>query len=121
MGKRRWRDYRTAAGRRPVKEFLDALNDEDVAVVTTAMKQVKNKGLRAARHLGNAIYEVRADGNQVTYRLLFAPQGRRNQVLLALVPFKKKTQKTPPQRIRVAEARLRDWKKRGKRSILSLL
>jgi hypothetical protein len=25
MGKRRWRDYKTAAGRRPVKEFLEAL------------------------------------------------------------------------------------------------
>jgi hypothetical protein len=75
MAKRRWRDYRTAAGRRPIKEFLEALDDEEVAAVTTAMKEVKDKGLRAARHLGNAIYEVRAPGNQVTYRLLFAPQG----------------------------------------------
>lgn len=120
MARRRWRDYRTAAGRRPVKEFLEALNDGDVAAVTTAMKEVKNEGLRAARHLGNEIYEVRAHGNQVTYRLLFAPQGRRNQVLLALVPFKKKTQKTPPGMIRLAEERLRDWEKRGGRGRSSL-
>jgi hypothetical protein len=29
--KRRWRDYRTAQGHRPVKKFLDGLSDEDAA------------------------------------------------------------------------------------------
>jgi phage-related protein len=114
MGKRRWRDYRTAAGRRPVNDFLQELNDEDMAAVTTAMKEVEVHGLKAARHLGNAIYEVRAYGSQVIYRLLFAPQGKWNQVLLALVPFKKKTQRTPPQMVRLAERRLRDWESRGR-------
>ena len=27
----RWRDYRTTSGRRPVKEFLDRLDDGDLA------------------------------------------------------------------------------------------
>jgi phage-related protein len=113
MAKRRWRDYKTAAGRRPVKEFLEALSDEDVARVTAAMEEVEVEGLRAARHLRNAIYEIRTDGNGVIYRILFAQQGKRNQVVLALVPFKKKTQKTPPQMIRLAERRLRDREQRG--------
>ncbi|HEU4707088.1 MAG TPA: type II toxin-antitoxin system RelE/ParE family toxin [Solirubrobacterales bacterium] len=113
MIKRRWRDYQTATGRRPVKEFLEVLSDEDVAAVTTAMKEAKDEGLRSARHLGNGIYEIRANGNRVIYRLLFAPQGRRGQVLLALAPFKKKTQKTPPQMIRLAERRLQDWERKG--------
>jgi phage-related protein len=114
MGKRRWRDYKTAAGRRPVKEFLEALSDEDVARVTAAMKEVEVEGMRAARHLRNAIYEIRTDGHGVIYRVLFAPQGKRKQVVLALVPFKKKkTPKTPPQMIRLAERRLRDWERRG--------
>lgn len=77
------------------------------------MKEVRDDGLKAARHLDGDIYEVRAEGTQVIYRILFAPQGRYKQVLLALEGFKKKTQKTPPQTIRLAKRRLRDWKRRG--------
>lgn len=91
--KRRWRDYRTAAGRRPIKEFIDALSDTDAAAVVAAMKDVRETGLAAARHLMGEIYEVRADGDRQTYRILFAPEGRRSQVFLALEGFSKKTQK----------------------------
>jgi phage-related protein len=113
MGARRWRDYATAGGRRPVKEFVEALDDDDAAAVAVALDEVEAVGLRAARHLRGRVYEVRAVGNRAIYRILFAPQGRWGQVLLALVVFKKKTQKTPPQVIRLAESRLRDWERRG--------
>jgi hypothetical protein len=83
MGRRRWRDYATAGGRRPVREFLQALDPEDVAAVAVAMKEVEEEGLQVTRHLQGSIYEVRAHGNRVIYRILFAPQGRRGQVLLA--------------------------------------
>lgn len=111
--KRRWRDYRTAAGRRPVKEFIDALSDIDAAAVVAAMRDVREAGLAAARHLRGDIYEVRADGDRQAYRILFAPEGRRSQVLLALEGFSKKTQKTPPANIRLAERRLTEWRRRG--------
>lgn len=114
--RRRWRDYRTLAGRRPVSEFIERLSDADAASVVAAMKEVALEGLAAARHLRADIYEVRADGARVTYRILFAPEGRRGQVLLALEAFGKKTQKTPPQAISLAERRLRDWRARGRRS-----
>jgi len=29
----RWRDYRAAAGSRPVKNFIDSLSDDDAAAV----------------------------------------------------------------------------------------
>ena len=112
--RRRWRDYRTAAGRRPIKEFIDGLSDQDAAAVVAAMKDVLEAGLAAARHLRGDIYEVRADGDRQTYRILFAPEGRRSQVLLALEGFSKKTQKTPPEKIRLAERRLADWQRRGR-------
>jgi hypothetical protein len=64
--KRRWRDYRTAAGRRPVKDFFDALSDTDAAAVVAAMKEVQERGTSAARHLGGDIYEVRAEGDRQT-------------------------------------------------------
>ena len=111
--KRRWRDYRTAAGRRPIKEFIDGLSDVDAAAVVAAMKDVRETGLVLARHLRGEIYEVRADGDRQTFRILFAPEGQRSQILLALDGFSKKAQKTPPEKIQLAESRLADWRRRG--------
>ena len=70
-------------------------------------------GASAARHLRGEVYEVRADGDRQAYRLLFAPEGRHGQILLALEAFSKKTQKTPPAKIELAEKRLADWRKRA--------
>src|SRR3954447_18545811 len=111
--RRRWRDYRTTAGRRPVKDFFDQLSDADAAAVVAAMQEVRQLGLAAARHLRGDIYEVRAEGDRQIYRVLFATEGRRAQVLLSLEGFSKKTQKTPPEKIRLAERRLADWRRRS--------
>src|SRR3954453_17811520 len=80
--KRRWRDYRTAAGRRPVKDFFDPLSDADAGAVVAAMQEVRQLGLAAARHLRGDIYEVRAEGDRQIFRVLFATEGRRAHVLL---------------------------------------
>lgn len=88
--RRRWRDYRTAAGRRPVKEALDQLGDADLASVAAAMREVREQGLRTARHLEGDIYEVRADGVGVIYRILFAPQGLDKQVFSPLRPSRRR-------------------------------
>ncbi len=115
--KRQWRDYGTAAGRRPVVEFLDALRaknlDQDVIKILISMKRVANVGTVETRHLRGDIYEVRASGRDAIYRVLFSSEGRYGQVLLSLEAFSKKTQKTPPAKIKLAEKRLRDWRKRG--------
>jgi hypothetical protein len=47
--------------------------------------------------------------------VLFAPEGAKQQVLLALEGFKKKTQKTPPATIQLAKRRLKDWRDRGEK------
>lgn len=47
------------------------------------------------------------------FRVLFAEEGSRGQVLLALEGFNKKTQKTPPSMIKLAKRRLADWRRRG--------
>lgn len=110
--KRRWRQYRTAGGNEPVREFLRRLSDEDVAEIVAAMKEVESEGLSGARHLRGDIYEVRAEGHTQSYRILFAPEGRYGQVLLALEAFSKKSQQTPPREIELAEKRLSDWRNR---------
>jgi phage-related protein len=96
-----------------VKEFFETLSEKDAAAVAVAMEEIQMEGLKAARHLRGKIYEVRTDGTRVIYRILFAPQGGRSQILLTLASFEKKTQKTPPQMIRLAHRRLRDWEQRG--------
>jgi len=106
----RWRDYRTAAGARPVKEFIYALTDEEAAAVVAAMKEVAVVGLSAARHLRGDIYEVRAESERRSFRLLFAKETK--FVLLSLHGFTKKTQKTPPRELETAERRLKDWRTR---------
>lgn len=111
--RRRWRDYRTSSGRSPVEEFIDGLSDANAAAVLAGMEEVRDRGLRAARHLEDDIWEVRVDGDRVIYRVLFAEEGNRGQVLLALEAYNKKTQKTPPSIIKLAKRRLADWRLRG--------
>jgi hypothetical protein len=112
--RRQWRDYRTAAGGRPVKAFFDELTDEEVASIVAGMKEVVDRGLPSARHLRGDIYEVRADAPSRSFRLLFSAEGSYSQVLLSLSVFEKRTQKTPPRELELAEGRLRDWRQRGR-------
>jgi phage-related protein len=110
----RWRHYETDAGRRPVLDFIRKVPDGDKAAILAAMKEVRQEGVRAARHLRDELFEVRADGERVIYRILFAQEGERSQVLLSLLAFKKKTQKTPAAQIELAARRLRDWRSRAR-------
>jgi phage-related protein len=110
----RWRHYETASGKRPVLEFIRKVPDGDKAAILAAMQEVRREGTRAARHLRGELYEVRADGERVIYRILFAREGTHRQILLSLVAFNKKTQKTPPQQIELAASRMRDWRLRAR-------
>ena len=114
MIKRRWRFYATSTGRSPVREFLDGLTEEQVAQVLTAMRTVGALGLVEARHLRGDVYEVRASIGGQAFRVLFASEGRRGHILLALEGFEKKTQRTPPRTITLAERRLADWRSRAR-------
>src|SRR5260370_6109388 len=111
---RQWRDYRTANGARPIKDFLLALPDEDRAAILEEMEYVRKHGRSVARHLRGDIYEVRTTYNTKTYRILFACEGHFHHILLSLEGFQKKTQQTPETSIRLAEQRLADWRQRGK-------
>lgn len=113
--KHRWRDYRTPAGRRPVAEFIAGLPEADAAEIAAAMKEVAATGLTLARHVRGEIWEVRAFSETKGYRILFAPEGKKGRILLALEAFSKKTQKTPDRLLTLAERRLGDWRSRARR------
>jgi phage-related protein len=93
--KRQWRDYQTASGARPIRDFLLALPDEDRAAILVEREYVRQHGTFVARHVRQSIYEVRATYDTKVYRILFACEGRFHHVLLALNGFQKKTQQTP--------------------------
>ncbi len=110
----RWRFYETAAGNRPAQDFIDEQTDDDAAEILAEMAVVRSEGLRAARHLQDDIYEVRVTGTNKKFRVLFAPEGKKGRILLALDVWPKTTQKTPPAKIKTAKQRLADWRARGK-------
>jgi phage-related protein len=110
-----WRDYRTASGARIFRDAVMDVPSADRAAIAAAMHEVREEGLRAARHVRGDVCEADADGRDVTYRVIFATDGRFGQVLLALHLLNKKTQKTPPGVIDLAETRLKEWRGRGSR------
>lgn len=115
--KRRWRDYQTESGQRPIKDFLMSLTDDQRAAVLDAMTLVREKGKRegGARKLRGRIWEVRVDQGEVIHRITFASVTNRGRILLSLDGFEKKTKKTPPAKIDLAAKRLKDWEDRGKK------
>ncbi|HET6506155.1 MAG TPA: type II toxin-antitoxin system RelE/ParE family toxin [Baekduia sp.] len=92
------------------------LSDEERASVVAAMKEVRRDGLCAAKHLRGDLYEVKADTADRFFRVIFAAEGRYNHVLLSLEAFAKKTRKTPPPKLDLAQRRLSDWRRRGRSS-----
>jgi phage-related protein len=93
-----------------VRQFFGTLSDAELEQVAAAMKTVANLGVAEARHLRGEIDEVRATRDNRAFRVLFANEGRQNQILLALEGFEKKTQKTPARTVDLAETRLANWR-----------
>jgi phage-related protein len=114
--KRRWRDYRTSSGRRPVKRFIAALPIDDQAAIAAAMKDIQIHGNVSAHHLRGDIYEARAYASKRQYRILYSTEGRSDQVLLSIHAIVKTTRAVPGGDIDLAERRLRDWRSRGRHS-----
>lgn len=85
---------------------------DDRAAVTAAMKDVRIHGNTVAHHLRGDIYEVKARSGTRQFRILYATEGRSEQVLLAVHAIVKKTRAVPGRDITLAERRLRDWRSR---------
>ena len=84
----------------------------DRAAVAAAMKDVRDHGNSVAHHLRGEIYEVSARTSDRQYRILYATQGRSDQILLAVHAIAKKTPSVPVREITLAEKRLSNWRSR---------
>ncbi len=95
-------------------DFIMKLPLEDRAAVAAAMMDVRIHGNSAAHHLRGEIYEAIARADRRQYRILYATEGRSDQILLAVHAIAKKTRSVPGRDITLAERRLRDWRSRGR-------
>lgn len=99
--------WRSAAGREPAREFLQGLAQAERRLVGEDIKKVEFGwpiGMPTARPLGQGLHEVRTSlGNRIC-RVLFYVSEAGNMVLLHA--FIKKTNRTPPDDIRLARRRM---------------
>ncbi len=107
--------YKTATGHVPVKEFLDSLSGKQAAKVTWVLSLIEDLPFIPKQYFKKLvgtddIWEVRIDSGNDTFRILcFFERG--NLVVLTN-GFAKKTEKTPVNEIKLAEARKDDYLRR---------
>ena len=102
----------TGAGKCPVQEHLDTLSDKQatkIAWVLKIIREIDPVPSNYFRKLTNTddIWEVRVDVGRNTFRLLGFFSGR--ELIVLTNSFQKKSQKTPPREIKLAEKRKRDY------------
>lgn len=102
-------DVRTAAGGRPVKNFLDELSKGAKAKISAALTMLAREGNRLAfpksRALGEGLHEIRVAHPEGPFRMIYCFRPGRRIVLLHA--FVKRTQQTPPDELTLARARFK--------------
>ena len=104
--------YRTAAGAEPVRDWLRSLSAEDRRIIGADLATVQVGwpiGMPVCRSLGSGMWELRSrlTSNRIARLVFFVAQGR-----IGIVHgFIKKTQKTPPSEIALAQRRMNEMMK----------
>jgi phage-related protein len=101
--------YRTPSGNEPVREWLQSLDKAERFRIGVDIWKVQSEwpiGMPHVRSLGGGLQEVRSNLPQGISRVLFIVDGG-DMVLLH--GFIKKTQKTPPEALALAQKRRRDY------------
>lgn len=103
--------YRDSENKDPIKEFVDGLPEKVQAQVIGKIELLAKYGVLLkepyTRHIRGKIWEMRIMVSKGYIRILyFSYTGRRFVLLNA---FLKKTDKTPPAEIDIAEKRMQDF------------
>jgi phage-related protein len=104
--------YRTAAGGEPVRDWLRGLPAEDRRIIGTDLATVQVGwpiGMPLCRSLGAGLWELRSTlaNNRIARLIFFVGSGRVGVVH----GFIKKTRKTPPSEIALAQKRMQEMLK----------
>jgi phage-related protein len=101
--------YRTPSGNEPVREWLKSLTKTEKFRIGVDIWKIQSEwpvGMPHVRPLGNGLYEVRSHIPEGIARILFIIDGGE---MILLHGFIKKTQKTPPEVLALAEKRRRNY------------
>jgi phage-related protein len=101
--------YRTATGNEPVRDWLQSLTKTEKFRVGVDIWKVQSEwpiGMPHVRPLGSGLHEVRSSLLHGIARVLFVVDG---SDMVLLHGFIKKTQKTPPEALALAEKRRQDY------------
>jgi phage-related protein len=107
--------YRTEAGKRPVREFLDELkvgDPYDFAAVLAGLAKLRNRQYHReplSKSLGLGLFELSHVGKLYTRVLWCFMKGRR---IVLLHGIRNKGQGIPARDLDTARERMRDWRKR---------
>src|SRR5436305_1906625 len=109
--------YKDEQGRSPIRQFLESLDEraQDDIAATIEYVRVHNVHAREphVKKIEGKLWEMRVRSSKNAYRVLyFATSGRR---IVLLHGFVKKTNKTPREEIKTAQARMVDYSKRNNR------
>lgn len=108
--------YRTDDDKCPIEEFLDSLSSKQVQKVAWVLQLVEELDLVPTTYLKKLvntddIWEVRVQVGGNIFRLLgFFDH---DNLVILNHGFQKKTQKTPPKEIKIAESRKKDYLQRN--------
>ena len=100
-------DYRTPAGGRPVKDFLDGLSKTAKPKVYAVLAMLEAHGNRLAmpqsKAMGHGLYELRIAHPEGPFRLLYCFRSGRRIILVH--GFVKRTEQTPKGAMEIARER----------------
>lgn len=104
--------YRMESGRCPAEEFLDSLGPKQAQKVTWVLRLVEELDAIPSQYFqklvaSDDIWETRVQFGGNIFRILGFWDGA--ELIVLNHAFQKKTQKTPPKEIRIAERRKRDY------------
>jgi len=107
--------YTTDEGKTPVIDFLDSLSAKQAKKVTWVLQLIEELDVIPSTYLKKLvntddIWEVRVQVGNNIFRLLGFFDG--NNLVVLNHGFQKKTQKTPPKEIKLAEQRCKDYLRR---------
>jgi phage-related protein len=107
--------YRTRAGRCPVEEFLAPLSEKQRWKIAWVMRLVESADVVPAQYFSEladtgGLWEVRTEHRGDAFRLLGFFDG--GSLVILVSGFAKKTGRTPPLEIAVAQERRRDYFRR---------
>lgn len=117
--------YETETGRKPVKEFIDSLQDKQIAKILRDITLLQDKGsdlhypyvdsIKGDRYTGLMELRTKQASNifRTFYFVIVKDDKAKSEKAVLLHAIQKKTDKTPKKELETALSRMNNYKSRG--------